>query len=112
MLCFCGVCVARLLVFCVVFLWGLCCSSFSFLCCVFVGSVMLVFWFSVGFEFSVANTPHAMTITGEHSTDIDRLRTDLISICTHHIDFFGGNIPWMLVSCQLERAWSLVSKVN
>ena len=45
------------------FLWGLCCSSFSFLCCVFcgvcvarllvfcivffVGSVMLVFWFSV-----------------------------------------------------------------
>ncbi|CAC9545572.1 Putative protease [uncultured Gammaproteobacteria bacterium] len=46
------------------------------------------------FEFSVANTPHAMTITGEHSTDIDRLRTDLISICTHHINFFGGNIPF------------------
>ena len=45
------------------FLWGLCCSSFSFLCCVFcrvrvarllvfcvvffVGSVLLIFWFSV-----------------------------------------------------------------
>ena len=34
---FCGVCDARLLVFCVVFLVGLCCSSFSFLCCVFCG---------------------------------------------------------------------------
>ncbi|CAC9443061.1 Putative protease [uncultured Gammaproteobacteria bacterium] len=46
------------------------------------------------FEFSVANTPHAMTITGEHSTDIARLRTDLMRICRHHIDFFGGNIPF------------------
>ncbi|CAB5495767.1 M61 family metallopeptidase [Bathymodiolus thermophilus thioautotrophic gill symbiont] len=46
------------------------------------------------FEFSLANTPHAMTITGEHSTDIDRLRTDLIRICTHHINFFGGHIPF------------------
>jgi uncharacterized membrane protein len=50
---FCGVCVAHLfsflccvfggavllivLVFCVVFLVGLCCSSFGFLCCVFGG---------------------------------------------------------------------------
>ncbi|MDC9714307.1 MAG: PDZ domain-containing protein [Gammaproteobacteria bacterium] len=46
------------------------------------------------FEFSVAGTPHAMTITGEHSTDIARLRKDLMCICQHHIDFFGGNIPF------------------
>ncbi|WXU00878.1 MAG: hypothetical protein Ctma_1613 [Catillopecten margaritatus gill symbiont] len=46
------------------------------------------------FEFSVNNIPHAMTITGEHSTDIARLQPDLQRICQHHIDFFGGNIPF------------------
>ncbi len=46
------------------------------------------------FEFDVGNTPHAMTITGTHSTDIARLRADLIKICQHHIDFFGGAIPF------------------
>lgn len=46
------------------------------------------------FEFSVANIPHAMTITGEHATDIDRLSADLSRICEHHIGFFGGNIPF------------------
>jgi predicted metalloprotease with PDZ domain len=35
-----------------------------------------------------------MTITGEHSTDIDRLRADLMRICKHHIGFFGGSIPF------------------
>lgn len=46
------------------------------------------------FEFSATNIPHAMTITGEHATDIDRLRADLSRICEHHIGFFGGNIPF------------------
>jgi len=46
------------------------------------------------FEFSVENTPHAMTITGEHMTDIARLQADLQRICQHHIGFFGGNIPF------------------
>ncbi len=46
------------------------------------------------FKFNVANTPHVMTITGEHSTNIERLKSDLIRICEHHIGFFGGNIPF------------------
>jgi predicted metalloprotease with PDZ domain len=46
------------------------------------------------FEFNAGNIPHTMTITGEHSTDIDRLRADLMRICKHHIGFFGGSIPF------------------
>ncbi|HIG88402.1 MAG TPA: M61 family peptidase, partial [Candidatus Thioglobus sp.] len=46
------------------------------------------------FEFEASNVPHAMTITGEHSTDIARLRADLISICEHHINFFCSDIPF------------------
>ncbi len=46
------------------------------------------------FEFNIEDTPHAMTITGEHNTDIARLQADLQRICQHHIDFFGGNIPF------------------
>ena len=46
------------------------------------------------FEFKANNVPHAMTITGDHSTDISRLRADLISICKHHIDFFGTEVPF------------------
>ncbi|BAS67845.1 M61 family metallopeptidase [Bathymodiolus septemdierum thioautotrophic gill symbiont] len=46
------------------------------------------------FEFSVDNIPHAMTITGEHTTDIARLQDDLRCICQHHIDFFGGQVPF------------------
>ncbi len=46
------------------------------------------------FEFSAGNTAHAMTITGEHTADIERLRADLSRICAHHIGFFGGNIPF------------------
>jgi predicted metalloprotease with PDZ domain len=46
------------------------------------------------FEFKVNNTPHAMTLTGQHTTDIARLRADLIRICQHHIDFFGGDVPF------------------
>ncbi len=46
------------------------------------------------FEFEANNIPHAMTITGLHSTDIARLRSDLMSICEHHIKFFGSDVPF------------------
>ena len=46
------------------------------------------------FEFEVSGIPHAMTLTGQHTTDITRLRADLIRICQHHIDFFGDDIPF------------------
>jgi len=46
------------------------------------------------FEFEVSSIPHAMTLTGQHTTDITRLRADLIRICQHHIDFFGDDIPF------------------
>ena len=46
------------------------------------------------FEFSLSNIAHAMTITGLHKTDIARLRDDLMRICQHHIDFFGGDVPF------------------
>ncbi len=46
------------------------------------------------FEFDVHKIQHEMAITGIHSTDIERLRVDLISICEHHIDFFGGDVPF------------------
>ena len=46
------------------------------------------------FEFEVNKIPHAMTLTGQHTTDIARLRADLIRICQHHIDFFGSDVPF------------------
>ncbi|HIM53951.1 MAG TPA: M61 family peptidase [Gammaproteobacteria bacterium] len=46
------------------------------------------------FEFQANNIPHAMTLTGQHATDIARLRADLTCICQHHINFFGGDIPF------------------
>lgn len=46
------------------------------------------------FEFTVKNIAHAMTITGLHKTDIARLREDLMRICQHHMDFFGGDVPF------------------
>lgn len=46
------------------------------------------------FEFEVNNTPHAMTLTGQHTTDIIRLRADLVRICEHHMGFFGGDVPF------------------
>jgi len=46
------------------------------------------------FEFEANNTKHKMAITGMHNTDLSRLRTDLISVCEHHMNFFGGEIPF------------------
>jgi predicted metalloprotease with PDZ domain len=46
------------------------------------------------FEFEVSGVPHAMTLTGRHVTDVARLRADLMRICEHHIDFFGGEVPF------------------
>jgi len=46
------------------------------------------------FDFSVSGIPHQMVLTGEHSTDIDRLTTDLELLCQHHVDFFGNATPF------------------
>ena len=46
------------------------------------------------FEFALNNIPHTMTISGQHTTDISRLKADLLKICQHHIDFFGSCVPF------------------
>lgn len=44
-------------------------------------------------DFSVANTPHAMVITGKHRADTTRLASDLAKICQAAIDFWGDEQP-------------------
>jgi predicted metalloprotease with PDZ domain len=46
------------------------------------------------FDFLVSGVPHQMVLTGEHSTNIDRLTADLELICQHHVDFFGNTAPF------------------
>ena len=46
------------------------------------------------FDFSVSGIPHQMTLTGEFEADIERLTLDLKLVCQHHIDFFGGSVPF------------------
>ncbi|BBB23604.1 peptidase M61 [Isorropodon fossajaponicum endosymbiont JTNG4] len=45
-------------------------------------------------EFDARGISHKMAITGKHNADIKRLTKDLAIICTHHIDFFNGVIPF------------------
>ena len=45
------------------------------------------------YEWEACDVPHAMAITGRHDTDGERLATDLIQICEHHIRFFGVPAP-------------------
>jgi predicted metalloprotease with PDZ domain len=40
-------------------------------------------------EFEARGTPHAMTITGKHYADTERLVVDLKKICEAEVDFFG-----------------------
>ncbi|MEZ5562602.1 MAG: PDZ domain-containing protein [Gammaproteobacteria bacterium] len=44
-------------------------------------------------EFEVAGTPHALAMVGNPAVDQARLRTDLMRLCTWHIDFFGRPAP-------------------
>ncbi len=44
--------------------------------------------------FDVKGISHKMTITGKHNADVKRLTKDLAIICTHHIDFFNGAMPF------------------
>ena len=45
------------------------------------------------YEWEACGVPHAMAITGRHDTDGERLVSDLIQICEHHIRFFGEPAP-------------------
>ncbi|QKQ24089.1 M61 family metallopeptidase [Candidatus Ruthia endofausta] len=45
-------------------------------------------------EFDARGISHKMAITGKHNADIKRLAKDLAIICTHHINFFNGAIPF------------------
>lgn len=40
-------------------------------------------------EFEACGIPHAMTLTGRHYADCDRLKRDLTRICEYHIGLFG-----------------------
>ncbi len=44
-------------------------------------------------EFTAADVPHALVITGRHAADHDRLQKDLQQLCEYHIDFFGRPPP-------------------
>ena len=46
------------------------------------------------FNFQVNKIKHQMAITGLHTADIARLKQDLKAICSHHISFFGDDIPF------------------
>jgi predicted metalloprotease with PDZ domain len=45
-------------------------------------------------EFYAHQIPHKMTLTGIKCDVTERLKSDLISICEHHIRFFGDPIPF------------------
>ncbi len=45
-------------------------------------------------DFSVADIPHQMVLSGQHNADVGRLKSDLELICQHHIDFFEGDTPF------------------
>lgn len=42
------------------------------------------------FSFEVHNIPHEFTVSGQHQTHLDRLKTDLEKICQTEIDLFGS----------------------
>ncbi len=43
--------------------------------------------------FEAAGVPHDIILTGRHRADLDRLRADLRTLCSHHIGFFGEPSP-------------------
>ncbi len=46
------------------------------------------------FDFDVKGVEHQMALTGLHNADIARLKQDLKTICSHHIEFFNNDIPF------------------
>ena len=45
-------------------------------------------------EFYANQIPHQMTLTGLNTAVTDRLKSDLIAICEHHLNFFGDIVPF------------------
>ena len=45
-------------------------------------------------EFTAAGIAHAFTVTGRHSTDLDRVATDLRQLCETQLSFFGEPAPF------------------
>ncbi|MBI3607624.1 MAG: M61 family metallopeptidase [Nitrospirae bacterium] len=43
--------------------------------------------------FEAGGVPHDIVLTGRHHADLDRLRADLHTLCSHHIGFFGAPPP-------------------
>lgn len=43
--------------------------------------------------FEAGGVPHDIVLTGRHKADLDRLRADLQTLCSHHIMFFGEPPP-------------------
>ncbi|MEM9057196.1 MAG: PDZ domain-containing protein [Pseudomonadota bacterium] len=44
-------------------------------------------------EFRCLGVPHEIVLTGQHRADLERLATDVATICEHHMRFFGGKPP-------------------
>jgi len=44
-------------------------------------------------EFEACGVPHAMTLTGRHRADTERLARDLKTVCEYHIRLFGEPAP-------------------
>ncbi len=45
-------------------------------------------------EFEAAGVPHAVAISGRHTTDGERLAADLKQLCEYQIGLFGGRAPF------------------
>ena len=45
-------------------------------------------------EFAAAGIPHAFTVAGRHSTDLERVATDVRQLCETQLGFFGEPAPF------------------
>ena len=45
-------------------------------------------------KFQVKDVDHSMVISGNHSSDTERLKQDLEKICKHQVDFFDQQMPF------------------
>ncbi len=44
-------------------------------------------------EFTAEGVSHAIVLAGSHDADLDRVTSDLATLCGHQIRFFGGAVP-------------------